>query len=332
MRALILGLSLASLALTANAHAHFALTAPPSVGGDPNGKGAPPCGPDTSATGTVTAATGGQPLTVNITETVGHKGFYRFALALKSASEFPTDAVVRDSSGNVLPILGPGTSATADYETTPIFPVIADHVFAHTDTVVQSFPSTAVPGQVILPNVNCDKCILQVDEFMAEHGSNGVAGYFYHHCAYLKITADPNQPIFNPNAASGGAGGSSAGAGGSPAGGASAGGSVITGVAGADAGGSGGASSAGSQSGGSGGAASLAGASGAPVSGGSPGAGGASSAASGASSASAPAIGGDDYGCSLSGQSPGSKPALALLFGLVLIGARRRRARSAVTA
>jgi hypothetical protein len=43
-----------------------------------------------------------------------------------------------------------------------------------------------------------------VIEFMHPHGYNGDAGkndgggYFYHHCADLKITADPNLPLFTP--------------------------------------------------------------------------------------------------------------------------------------
>ena len=47
--------------------------------------------------------------------------------------------------------------------------------------------------QIVLPNLNCEKCTLQIVEFMAEHGPS----YFYHHCADLKIKADPNLPPAN---------------------------------------------------------------------------------------------------------------------------------------
>jgi hypothetical protein len=48
---------------------------------------------------------------------------------------------------------------------------------------------------VEIPNINCDKCTLQVIEFMANHGRNPVGDYTYHHCADLHIRANPNKPI-----------------------------------------------------------------------------------------------------------------------------------------
>jgi hypothetical protein len=326
MRKLILALSVPMLSLAAPASAHFNLTMPPSIAkSTEGGKGAPPCGPDTATTGTITDATGGQALMLHIDEFVGHKGYYRFALALKSVSEFPTDDVVRDSNGMVLPILGPGMSATADYENPAKFPVIADHMFVHTNTIVQSFPSTAVPGQVILPNLNCDKCILQVDEFMAEHPSNGVAGYMYHHCAFLKITADPNMPIFDPNAASGGAGGASGAAG--------AGGAATAGSGGAIAsGGSGGAGEVGGASGGapaSAGGAGLSAAGGALAIAGSSSVAGASPSTGGSGDAQGPASNDQSSGCSFGTRSERARPEFALLLGLLVFGGRRRRARVA---
>jgi len=334
MRKLILALSVPVLLLAVPASAHFNLTMPPSIldssgktDPNPGGKGAPPCGPDTGSTGTITPATGGQPLMLHIDETTGHPGFYRFALAMKDMSEFPLDDVVRDSSGKVLAIMGAGsgTSATADYEDPPKFPVIADHVFAHTNNPVQSFPSTAVPGVVTLPNVNCDKCILQVDEFMAQHGSNGAAGYMYHHCAYLKITADPNKPIFDPNAASGGAGG---------AGGASAAGAGGAATAGSGGIASGGTSGAGETGGASAGAPTSVGSAGVSAGGaiavaGSPSVAGASPSTAGAGGAAAvePASNDQSSGCSFGTRSTNAKPELAALLGLLLFGVRRRRAR-----
>ena len=48
---------------------------------------------------------------------------------------------------------------------------------------------------ITLPNLSCDRCTLQIIEFMAEHGANVGGGFFYHHCADLHITADPRKPL-----------------------------------------------------------------------------------------------------------------------------------------
>jgi uncharacterized protein (TIGR03382 family) len=207
MRKLFLTSTIALLGLASTAEAHFALMAPPAVvPGEPNGKGSPPCGNDTGMAATPTPAQGGHPLMLNIKETVPHDGFYRVALAIKSRSEFPVDNVVYDASGKVLPPSGmpSGTSDHADWEMTPKFPVLADHLFSHTGTGQMTFM-----GSVDLPNVNCDRCVLQVIEFMRPHGFNTSTpgpggGYFYHHCAELKITADPALPPF-PGGTDGGA-------------------------------------------------------------------------------------------------------------------------------
>src|SRR6185369_4125838 len=181
---------------------------------------------------------GGSKLMLQVNETVYHPGFYRVALSIKSRSELPPDNVVKDASGKVLAPDSTGTSASAEYQTTPVFPVLADNLWPHT-TSTKTFT-----GEITLPNVNCDKCTLQVIEFMAQHASNGPkAGYFYHHCADLKITADSSKPIFDPTAGSGAGGGSSGGATGT----AGAGGAAIAGAGGASvgSGGTGGASGGG---------------------------------------------------------------------------------------
>ena len=48
--------------------------------------------------------------------------------------------------------------------------------------------------EVMLPNLNCEKCTLQVIQFMAQHALNPGGGFNYHHCADLQITADPSLP------------------------------------------------------------------------------------------------------------------------------------------
>ena len=46
-----------------------------------------------------------------------------------------------------------------------------------------------------LPNINCEKCILQIVQHMDEHAYNNPGGYAYHQCAHLQITADPAKPL-----------------------------------------------------------------------------------------------------------------------------------------
>jgi hypothetical protein len=170
------------------AEAHFNLLMPPPAdSASDGGKGAPPCGP-TQASGLVTPAQGGHPLTVSLNETVLHPGHYRIALSINSRSELPPDPMaVTDASGN---------SISAPFENPAVFPVLADDVFDHTNG------TTPIPfsTQVMLPNVTCSKCTLQVIELMAQHGPNPGGGFYYHHCADLAITADPSLPIFNPDA------------------------------------------------------------------------------------------------------------------------------------
>src|SRR6185436_1902621 len=186
--------------------------------------------PDTTE-GTALAVTGGTDLMLTVDETVFHPGFYRVALALSSCHSgdkcFPADNTVYDSAGKVLPITGPGNSDHADFEMPAKFPVLGDNLFPHPQAATAGAPANSAgsdqptwTGTVPIPNLTCAKCTLQVIEFMAPHGPNAGGGYFYHHCADLKITADPGKPAFDPNAGGGGAGGGGAGgSGGAAAGG-----------------------------------------------------------------------------------------------------------------
>jgi len=192
---LIASTILVTIALFSSAaHAHFNLIMPPPAdSATDGGKGAPPCGP-TQASGVVTPAQGGHPITVSLNETVLHPGHYRIALSINSRSELPPDPVaVTDANGN---------SVSAPFEDPAVFPVLADDVFDHTNG------TTPIPFSmpVMLPNVTCSKCTLQVIEFMAKHGPNPGGGFYYHHCADLAITADPSMPIFDPNATTGSGG------------------------------------------------------------------------------------------------------------------------------
>jgi MYXO-CTERM domain-containing protein len=305
------------LLVSGTASAHFTILQPPPASTTKDGKGDPPCGP-TMDSGVVTAVQGGHEIDLVVDETINHPGFYRVALALNDLSELPVDNTVYDKGGKVLPPAGPGTSDHADYQMTPMFPVLADNLFPH-----QMGQPTKYMGKVMLPNVNCDKCTLQVIEFMAQHGSNGPkAGYFYHNCANLKITADPALPLFDPK---GGGGGGTGGSGGAAAGSAGAAGSALGGGgAGGVGGGAGGAGGVVGTSGGVGGAPVT-------VTAGSPSAGSPTTAAGG------PSVGGptttpnnsataDDGGCGVAHGSGGAASLLSALSLALALGRRRRRA------
>jgi len=213
MRRLAVALAIQLFLCSWAAEAHFVLVSPPMTTPQPaagapandaqSGKGAPPCGSDPVST-TLTPAQGGHPLHIMVTETVRHGGFYRVALALKARTELPVDNVVFDAANKVLPPSGnpSGLSDHATIQMPAVFPVLADGLFPHAQLGAGG-PQYA--GDVMLPNVSCDHCTLQVIEFMTPHGFNTGGGYFYHHCADLKITADPALPPYMPGADGGAA-------------------------------------------------------------------------------------------------------------------------------
>ena len=193
--------------LPAGTEAHFKLIAPASWIeendlGDPQKIG--PCGgsPDgengTLLTGIVTEATGGSMLHLNIQETGYHSGHYRIALSVNSRNELPADPTAFEqwTDRGLYSVWGV-------IQSPPQIPVIADGLFIHYPDPEKgeraSFrPETPMPrwtADVKLPNINCEKCTLQVLQFMADHRYNTPGGYSYHHCADLKITADPSKPI-----------------------------------------------------------------------------------------------------------------------------------------
>ncbi len=186
--------TLLALALAATcapfAGAHFKLLEPASWIeennlGDPQKLG--PCGGTSANPGTptnlVTKVQGGQKLHIKLTETVYHPGHYRIALA-KSHGQLPPDpsAQTRDSDK------GPW-SVSAPIQNPVKPPLLADGLFAHT-----SRTSTPWETDVVVPNVACAHCTLQITQFMAEHGLNKDGGFYYHHCAELQISADPKLP------------------------------------------------------------------------------------------------------------------------------------------
>lgn len=184
--------SAAMALLTPFAAAHFKLLEPgswlvESNLGDPQKLG--PCGGTTANAGMpsqiVNKVKGGQKLHIKLQETVFHPGHYRIALAVNSRAELPDDptAATRDSEKGPWSVSAPIQSPVRP-------PVLADGLFSHTSKQADPWET-----DVTLPNINCEKCTLQIVQFMAEHGLNKDGGYFYHHCADLQITADSSKPI-----------------------------------------------------------------------------------------------------------------------------------------
>ena len=174
------------------ANSHFALLEPtPTLVLDERGdpQKPEPCGGTTSGsaqpTKVVTPIKGGTQLHIKVKETVYHPGHYRIALAAQPL-DLPADpeTVTRETEK------GPySVSAKIEKDAKP--PIIADGVFVHTERV----PSGTIwETDVRIPNIDCEKCTLQVIQWMAEHRFNPEGGYTYHHCAELKITADPALP------------------------------------------------------------------------------------------------------------------------------------------
>jgi hypothetical protein len=172
--------------------AHFKLLEPASwivesERGDP--QKAAPCGavPDAKQTDAVTKVTGGSKLHLKVQETIYHPGHYRVALAVNSRTELPVDPITVERMTERGPY-----SVWAAIQSPVQLPVIADGLFQHYTRPAS--PQT-FETDIQLPNITCQKCTLQVIQFMAEHAYNQPGGYSYHHCADLAITADPAKPL-----------------------------------------------------------------------------------------------------------------------------------------
>lgn len=176
------------------AAAHFILVAPDAwvevnVLGDP--QKAAPCGTSDitkgTPTGKVTTMTGGENLHIKIRETIYHPGYYRVALSVLDRSELPADPEATTREGMRGPI-----SVSGKIDPAPKPPVLADGLFEHRKPLEKgAFFETDIK----LPNINCEKCTVQILQFMEEHGLNKEGDFSYHHCADLKITANPALPI-----------------------------------------------------------------------------------------------------------------------------------------
>jgi hypothetical protein len=181
------------LALAPRGIAHFRLLEPASwlvesEFGDP--QVTTPCGGTLTDPGKPTAAItkiqGGDKLHIRIREMAFHPGFYRVALAVNSRAELPPDPEAISEAGPD----GRQRSVSGAIHYPPSPPVLADGLFMH----VAPFDKEQ-EADVEIPNINCEKCTLQVIEFMAAHSRYKDGDYSYHHCADLQIRANPKKPI-----------------------------------------------------------------------------------------------------------------------------------------
>ncbi|HEX2878953.1 MAG TPA: SCE4755 family polysaccharide monooxygenase-like protein [Polyangiaceae bacterium] len=269
---------------------------------------ASPCGQNTNGrTATVTALTAGAEITITWEEYIDHPGFYRIAFA-EDGDTFPEIANMDD----VTPAQCTLATCMNGGMTIPQITPIGDEVLAYVADGETS-------ASVVVPNVNCENCTLQVIQFMTDKLGNNNDDEIYYQCADITIT--------------GGAAGGAGGAGGGGAGGGGAGGAAGGGAGGA-AGGTGGAAGggAGGAAGGTGGAA--AGAAGTPTAGGGTAGAAGSVAAAGTVGAagstvtppaSTPAAA-DEGGCAIS-TSQSSSPWSILVLGVaaMLFGLRRQQ-------
>ena len=173
--------------------AHFRLLEPASwlvenQLGDP--QKAAPCGGTNTDFGkptyAITDVKGGSLLHIKVQETVFHPGHYRVALAVNSPTELPLDPkaqTMTNDKGVIMSVAGEVMNPVSP-------PVIADGLFQHSAKTDQPFES-----DVTIPNINCKSCTLQVIQFMEQHPVNNPGQFTYHHCATLRISADPNKPL-----------------------------------------------------------------------------------------------------------------------------------------
>ena len=187
----MLMVSIVLLVATQAADAHFTLLEPASwlvedTRGDP--QKAAPCGGTSADAGTpsgaITKLQGGRPLRLKVQETVFHPGHYRVALARTRAALPPDPEVTTRASDR-----GP-QSVSAVIQNPPQAPVLADGLFAHTARPVGPWEA-----DILIPNIDCERCTIQIIQFMAEHAYNNPGGYSYHQCADFEITADPAKPL-----------------------------------------------------------------------------------------------------------------------------------------
>jgi hypothetical protein len=316
------------LAAPGFAQAHFILNAPtnwwnqnPSV----NGGGAPqkiaPCGspaseaPTLKATNVVNVYQPGQPVTITVTTTVAHFGWWRVSLHEGAASTQTTTTLPDPTPTTAMCV----TPFIDNPVWSPTQPVIADKLGIPAGSSATNVnQSGTLNFQVTIPqNAHCSMaspCTLQVIMIMTT--DHAPPNCFYHHCADMALASSTGGggSTGTTDAGTSGQGGATAGTGGTGAGG-----STSSGIGGSTAGTAG-------MTGGNGSGGAMAGSAGANGDGGSTttGAGGASSGGSQGGTTGGGGSKDSGGGCAIGGSTVGSSSGLILL---AVLGLRRRRAR-----
>jgi MYXO-CTERM domain-containing protein len=175
-----------SLLTSSTADAHFHVQTPTPWVIENDGAGDPqkaaPCGVDSTVTYTpsnvVTSYAPGQVVHIVWNETVQHSGWYRISLAADRAD-------LKDPAYSTVPsLLGP-VADDAAISNPPVAPVLVDGLFPH--QIGDAPPMYSY--DLTLPDTPCEKCTLQIIEFMSNHTYNVPGGYFYHHCMDISIRA-----------------------------------------------------------------------------------------------------------------------------------------------
>jgi hypothetical protein len=181
------------------AYAHFKLNAPTSRS-EQDGLGGPqksaPCGlsdvsataDDSTPTNVVSTLKAGSMVSISINETIFHPGHYRVQLAQNIAS-LPADPPVT---------AGSTACGSTVINANPTAPLIGDGLLKHT----AAFSGTQTMMVQLPAGMTCTNCVLQVTQFMSNHGLNNPGGCFYHHCAIVNITNDGpmDAGVTNPDA------------------------------------------------------------------------------------------------------------------------------------
>ena len=182
----------AACALTATlVDAHFKLLEPASWieeddRGDPQKLA--PCGGTLAdggtRTGAVTDVTGGDLLKVIVDETIYHPGHFRIALA-RRPNWLPDDpvATMKETDRGM-------RSDSAAIEANPQPPVLVDGLWPHDERRTGIWET-----EIRIPNIDCESCVLQIIQFMADHPGFREGGFSYHHCAMVNITANQDLAI-----------------------------------------------------------------------------------------------------------------------------------------
>lgn len=187
-----IGLAAAIGLVATSANAHFKLNSPASWieeddRGDPQKLA--PCGGTLAdggtRTGVITDVAGGEMMRLAIEETIYHPGHYRVALT-RNMNSLPADA---EPLNMVETQRGPG-SGQFPIESNPEAPVLIDGLWEN--NVRRTGP---LETEILIPNIDCENCVLQIVQFMSEHPGHREGGYTYHHCAILNVTANSDQPI-----------------------------------------------------------------------------------------------------------------------------------------